>query len=484
MTSKNGTGDQLEVERQFPTSAAERYDRALRRSQALNPLPEELTQPLPSRHWPQENVVLLEKYRAWLVAGGASTEVINQHRIPVAGYFLGLALKPLAQICLDRDTARTRQYLRAKQKGAMWARNCDHSLRWFGTFLEQDLGLTRWDKPAAYGDKERYLVGLPDWLLEMLSKQLQLLRGNWRTARQGQMTYHFWGKYTLLWRWLFDHEAVESAADIRRSHIFNFIDAMLAAGYAPKTINVWLYTFQATLRFMDERGLTVNRRLMMIQGLKVDDPLPRFLSAEQVRNVRQGLEEWVDRAKTHVQIRDNRLDRAVFTLLWQTGMRLSELEDLTLSDIDLAERKITIRKAKGLKDRVVYLTETVVKVLTAYLEVRGPALSDHLFIYRHKPLSKDLARLRVKAAGKRVGVYVTPHMLRHTFATQLLNSGCKVTSIQMLLGHKRLNTTMVYARVHDETLMTDYYQAMARIEVDPTAEPERAAGAAGPIGER
>ena len=65
-------------------------------------------------------------------------------------------------------------------------------------------------------------------------------------------------------------------------------------------------------------------------------------------------------------------------------------------------------------------------------------------------VSKDLVRLRIKAAGKLVGVYVTPHMLRHTFATQLLNSGCKVTSIQMLLGHKRLNTTMIYARVHDD----------------------------------
>ena len=61
-----------------------------------------------------------------------------------------------------------------------------------------------------------------------------------------------------------------------------------------------------------------------------------------------------------------------------------------------------MRQAKGLKDRVVYLTDVVVNVLATYLEVRGPALSDHLFIYRHKQVSKDLIRLRVKAAGKRV----------------------------------------------------------------------------------
>jgi hypothetical protein len=63
-----------------------------------------------------------------------------------------------------------------------------------------------------------------------------------------------------------------------------------------------------------------------------------------------------------------------------------------------------------------------------------------------------------------VGVKVTPHQLRHTCATQLLNAGCRVTSIQTLLGHRRLDSTLVYARVHDHTLAADFYAAMARIE--------------------
>lgn len=96
--------------------------------------------------------------------------------------------------------------------------------------------------------------------------------------------------------------------------------------------------------------------------------------------------------------------------------------------------------------------------------MRGPALTDHLFIYRHKPLSKDLVRNRMKAAGKRTGLKVTPHMLRHTFGTQLVNAGAKVTTIQALLGHVRLNTTMTYARVHDQTVMKDYFRAMEEIE--------------------
>ena len=452
--------------RTFPTSAAERFDRSLRRSLALNPLPKGITAPKLSCEWPAENVSLLEKYRDWLVAGGTSDSVINHHRIPVAGTMLGLALKPLAQLCLDTDKDKTLAYIKAKKKGAMWERNCTHSLRWFCTFLEQEMGLPHWNKPKTYGDEERFKAGLPDWLLTMLTKQLRLLQGNWRKSRQAEMTYQFWYKYAHTWRWLFEQGDIEKASEIKRSHIYDYIDAMLLAGYAPKTVNIYLHSFQATLRYMDEVGVEINRRLLMIQGLKVDDPLPRFLNDEQVAKVREGLDERVAQAQTHVQKRDCQLNRAMFTLLWQTGMRVSELEDLLLDDLDLNERKVTIRQAKWLKDRVVYLTDTVVKVLTAYLEVRGPALSDHVFIYRHKMVSKDLVRLRVKAAGKRIGVYVTPHMLRHTFATQLLNSGCKVTSIQILLGHKRLNTTMVYARVHDETLVKDYYQAMAKIEGD------------------
>ena len=73
-------------------------------------------------------------------------------------------------------------------------------------------------------------------------------------------------------------------------------------------------------------------------------------------------------------------------------------------------------------------------------------------------------RGRLKAAGERVGVKVYPHRLRHTAATQLLNAGCRVTSIQKFLGHKELSTTMIYARVHDQTVADDYYAAMSQIE--------------------
>ena len=82
----------------------------------------------------------------------------------------------------------------------------------------------------------------------------------------------------------------------------------------------------------------------------------------------------------------------------------------------------------------------------------------------NRPVRHNLIRDRIKAAGRRVGVPATPHRLRHTYATQLLNAGCRVTTIQRLLGHRRLNSTMLYARVHDRTVAEDYYAAMAQVE--------------------
>lgn len=105
------------------------------------------------------------------------------------------------------------------------------------------------------------------------------------------------------------------------------------------------------------------------------------------------------------------------------------------------------------------------------IEVRGLGGSDHLFLYRNRALRKDLAYNRIKASGQRVGVPVSPHRLRHTCATQLLNAGCPATSIQKLLGHQRLNSTMVYARVHDHTMAQDYYAAMEQVEQRLDLEP-------------
>jgi integrase len=87
-----------------------------------------------------------------------------------------------------------------------------------------------------------------------------------------------------------------------------------------------------------------------------------------------------------------------------------------------------------LRDRAVYLTDVAVSALRAYLQVRGLGPTDHVFLYRNAPLCTDLVRNRLKACGERVGVGVSPHRLRHTFATQLANLERRITSLQKLQG--------------------------------------------------
>lgn len=451
------------------TTAAARYDKALSRGKALSPVPEGTPEPEPTSLWPAENVALLERYLAWLLAVGAAESVIAHLRIPMAGHVLGLNLKPYDQLDLDDDLEKGMAYILVKGMSDAQQSDSRFSLNWFRRFLKEERGLVEIPEVPTFGNASRYQEGLPAWLLAQMEKLLQLRQAGWRQARMAVSTYQFWQKYTRVWRWLYDHEdtfqrSPDDLTAITRKQVYAYIDEMLAQEYAPGSINLDVHAFQSMLRFLQGRGYEIPAAILTLKGVKTTDSLPRFLTDEQVRLVRDDLLKRAETAKTPGAIRIARLDLAAFYLLWQGGMRVCELEDLMLDDLYLPQRRIIIRRSKGLKDRTVYLTETAVSAVEAYLDVRGPGISDHLFLYRHKPMSKDLVRSRLKGAGKRTGVKVTPHMLRHTFGTQLVNAGCRVTTIQMLLGHKRLNTTMIYTRVHNETVVQNYYRAMAVIE--------------------
>ncbi len=261
---------------------------------------------------------------------------------------------------------------------------------------------------------------------------------------------------------------------MRRKMLYDYAEHRLSLGRSVSGVNADLRDFQSFMIFLQEDEYVVPQALLRIRGLKAPDRLPRALTDEQVRLLRDDFERRVSQARGSHQQRDALLDRAVFHLFWQSGLRIGELEELRLEDLDLAGRKLSVRNGKGMKDRTVYMTDTTVHALRAYLAVRGMDPTDHVFLYRNEALKKDLARTRIKDAGKRVGVKVYPHKLRHTTATQLLNAGCPVTSIQKFLGHKKLNTTMVYARAYDATVESDYFAAMGRIEqrLELVEEPE------------
>ncbi len=444
------------------TTAAQRYD-GNRHYTRDSRLPPGCPVPQPTAAWPPENVALLEHYREWLLSGGASPKEVYHLYIPMAGHALGLNLKPHPELDLDADLERALDYVKAKGSSAEWTDMCRVALERFRRFLRQQRGEPEPELPA--GSLAYYQTGLPDWLVEQFTRYQHVCQRNWRPARLDELTRRFWGGHTRLWRWLVERYPIRQLSDVKRQHLLDYVDHRLTAGYAVSGINGDLRSFHAFLLFLQAQEIPVPQALLRVPSLKQPDTLPKFLTDEQVRAVRDDLETRVIvHAGDPVRWRDALLDRAAFYLLWQGGLRFGELEELRLDDLDLPGRKLMVRKGKGQSDRAVYLTDTTVQAVRAYLAVRGLGTSDHLFLYRNLPLCKDLVRSRLKAAGERVGVKMYPHRLRHTCATQLLNAGCRVTSIQKFLGHKRLNSTMIYARVHDQTVAEDYYSAMERVE--------------------
>ena len=301
-------------------------------------------------------------------------------------------------------------------------------------------------------------------MVEALTRFQRIRQRNWRDARLEDNIRRFWSGHLRVWRFLVEQCSVQTLSDVRRKHLYDYAERRLGLGKSVSCTNSDLRDFRSFMVFLQEEEVAVPQALLRLHGLKQPDRLPRALTDEQVRQLRDDFEARLSQAQYPHQVRDARLDRAVFHLFWQSGLRIGELEELRLEDLDLPGRKLSVRNGKGLKDRTVYLTDATVHALSAYLAVRGIGPTDHVFLYRNQPLKKDLARSRIKDAGKRAGVKVYPHKLRHTTATQLLNAGCPVTSIQKFLGHKKLNTTMVYARAYDATVEADYFAAMGRIE--------------------
>jgi site-specific recombinase XerD len=301
-------------------------------------------------------------------------------------------------------------------------------------------------------------------LVEELTRFQHIQQRNWRPARLEDKIRRFWSGHLRVWRFLVEQYSVQELAEVRRKHLYDYAEHRLSLGKSVSTTNGDLRAFQGFMVFLQEEDYAVPQALLRIHGLKQPDRLPRHLTDPQMCALRDDFERRVDQASGSHQVRDALLDRAIFHLFWQSGLRIGELEELRLEDLDLPGRRLSVRNGKGMKDRTVYLTDTTVHALRAYLAVRGAGPTDHVFLYRNEALKKDLARTRIKDAGVRVGVKVSPHRLRHTTATQLLNAGCPVTSIQKFLGHKKLNTTMVYARAYDQTVEADYFAAMSRVE--------------------
>ena len=308
-------------------------------------------------------------------------------------------------------------------------------------------------------DLSRFWVDLPDWLTEQLEEHIIYQQHRWKPSQVRHHTRTRLQTLVQVWRWLVAEREVNEIAALKRQDMQAYINVRLETGLAASTLNRELRDLWAFLSFVEDRGQAVSPDVFRIARLKEKKALPRYLDDEAYQRLERRL-----LAEMEDDSRDASLDLAWFYLLAHAGLRLGELCDLQLGDFDWLGRRLAVREGKGKRDRVVPLSTTVCQMVNNYLAVRGPAQTDHLLIFRQKQMRPELVQTRLRRHGAAVGVEVSPHRLRHTLATRLVNGGMEITSLQRLLGHEKLDTTMIYAHVHDSTMEQDFRQAIAGLE--------------------
>jgi site-specific recombinase XerD len=165
---------------------------------------------------------------------------------------------------------------------------------------------------------------------------------------------------------------------------------------------------------------------------------------------------------------DSKRDWAMFRLMLRCGLRVEEVANLGLADIDIKQRRILVVDGKGGKDRVVYISDDAAEALVAYLKQRSHRRAKGVFLvekgdYKGQPISVRGIQKRMEYYAKKSGLKISCHHLRHTMATQLLNADAQAESIQDLLGHNWISTTERYCKVSNVKVKRDYFNAMEKI---------------------
>lgn len=162
--------------------------------------------------------------------------------------------------------------------------------------------------------------------------------------------------------------------------------------------------------------------------------------------------------------KDGVRDRLIIEMLYATGVRVSELINIKINDIDFNNRRIIVL-GKGNKERIVYYGEYAEEVLKEYMKTHERKNHNYLFVNsRGGKLTDRGVRYIIDNIMSKLSIktHVTPHVLRHTFATDMLNNGCDIKVVQELLGHSSLKATEIYTHVTNEHLKKVYYECFPR----------------------
>ena len=237
--------------------------------------------------------------------------------------------------------------------------------------------------------------------------------------------------------------------------------------YSKSTVARKLATLRSFYKYLIRRGKLASSPVEAIRTPKQDKKLPNFLEYEEVKRLIEtpSVDNWLGAR-----------DRAMLETLYSTGLRVSELVGLNVDDIDFLGEVIHIR-GKGKKERITPISSSALQTIQHYLEFKNRRAASNenfdsrvLFVNKHgKRLSTRSVRRKMDKYLKMAGLNpaISPHTLRHSFATHMLNNGADLRSVQELLGHQSLSTTQVYTHLTTNKLKEVYANAHPRENFQP-----------------
>ena len=224
-----------------------------------------------------------------------------------------------------------------------------------------------------------------------------------------------------------------------------------------------LSSLRGFYKYMANEGVVRTNVFSLVSGPKKSKKLPRYFEYNE-------LEEMFNVPDLNTSL--GQRDRLILEMLYATGVRVGELVNIRLSDIDLGRRNIIIL-GKGNKERFVTYGEYCEDALKEYLKDGRLSLntkdSDYLFLNNNGgQLTERGVRFILDKIIKQTGINksISPHMIRHSFATHLLNAGCDLLTVQKLLGHESIKATQIYTHVTTDRLKEVYYKSFPRAKID------------------
>ncbi|MHC4215505.1 MAG: tyrosine-type recombinase/integrase [Planctomycetota bacterium] len=220
----------------------------------------------------------------------------------------------------------------------------------------------------------------------------------------------------------------------------------------PVTINAHMHRLRQFYAYLvEQEQVCIANPFLRVAKLRVPKPLPKHLQDSQ--------------AQAFLEVPKRPRDQAMFLLMLRCGLRVEEVANLKLDVIEFRRRRIWVQDGKGAKDRMVYVSNDAMKALIAYLKIRPETKTGKVFLvekgtYKNQPISVRGIQKRMEYYAKKENIKISCHHLRHTMATQMLNAGAELETIQDLLGHSSIRTTQRYSRISNVKVQQDYHRAM------------------------